>query len=131
MEDVPFLTAEQVLVIHQRMIGRYGGDSTVRNIGLVESAVMMPRQGFGGQYRHPSIASMATAYLFYLCANHGFADGNKRTAVGAALIFLDANGHELALTIDELEQITLDIAASSLDKAGLTTLFEAACRPKA
>lgn len=131
MEDVQFLTAEQVLVIHQRMIERYGGDPTIRDIGLVESAVMMPRQGFGGQYLHPSIASMAAAYLFHLCANHGFADGNKRTAAGAALVFLDTNGYELALTIDELEQITLSVAASSLDKAGLTKLFEAACRSKA
>jgi death-on-curing protein len=131
MEDVRFLTAEQVLVIHKRMIERYGGDPTIRDIGLVESAVMMPQQGFGGEYLHPSIASMAAAYLFHLCANHGFADGNKRTAAGAALVFLDTNGYELALTIDELEQITLSVAASSLDKAGLTRVFEAACRPKA
>jgi prophage maintenance system killer protein len=84
--------------------------------------------------------------LFHLCSNHGFGDGNKRTsivsvapypisvnaskfAVGAALVFLDANGYESVLTIDELEQITLDVAGSGLDKDRLTELFEAATRP--
>ena len=72
---------------------------------------------------------MAAAYLFHLCGNHGFTDGNKRTAVGAALVFLDSNGYELALTIDELEQITLDVAEGKLDKANLTRVVEAAIRP--
>ena len=56
-------------------------------------------------------------------------DGNKPTAAGAALVFLDANGHELALTIDELEQITMDVANGSLEKERLSLLFEAAIRP--
>ncbi len=129
MKDICFLTIEQVLAVHQKMIERYGGDPLIRDLGLIESAVMMPRQSFGGEYLHPSIASMAAAYLFHLCGNHGFTDGNKRTAVGAALVFLDSNGYELALTIDELEQITLDVAEGKLDKANLTRVVEAAIRP--
>ena len=109
------------------MIERYGGDPTLRDVGLIDSAVMMPQESFGGELLHPSLALMAAAYLFHLCSNHGFADGNKRTAAGAALVFLDANGHELALTIDELEQITMDVANGSLEKERL--LFEAAIRP--
>ena len=111
MEEVLFLTIEDVLAIHQKMIERYGGDSTIRDLGLNDSAVMMPQQSLAGEYLHPSIASMAAAYLFHLCSNHGFGAGNKRTAVGAALVFLDVNGVELALTVDELEQITLDVAS--------------------
>jgi len=128
MEDICFLTIDQVLAIHQKMIERYGGDPLIRDLGLIDSAVMMPRQSFGGKYLHPSIASMAAAYLFHLCSNHGFSDGNKRTAVGAALVFLDANGYELDLTVDELEQITLDVAEAKLDKAHLTRVLEAAIR---
>ena len=128
MEEVLFLTIEDVLAIHQKMIERYGGDPTIRDLGLIDSAVMMPQQSFGGEYLHPSIASMATAYLFHLCSNHGFGDGNKRTAVGAALVFLDVNGYELALTVDELERITLDVASGGLDKDCLMELFEAAIR---
>jgi death-on-curing protein len=110
------------------MIERYGGEPAIRDVGLIDSAVMMPQQSFGGEVLHPSLASMAAAYLFHLCSNHGFADGNKRTAVGAALVFLDANRHELSLTIEDLERITMDVAAGTLDKEHLTRLFEAAIR---
>ncbi len=125
---VRFLTVEQVLSIHREMIERYGGDPTLRDVGLIDSAVMMPQQSFGGEYLHASIAAMAAAYLFHLCSNHGFTDGNKRTAAGAALVFLAVNGHELSLTIDELERITLDVAGGSLEKRQLTRLFEASIR---
>ncbi len=128
-EGIRFLTIEQVLTIHTKMIERYGGEPTLRDLGLIDSAVMMPQQSFGGERLHPSLASMAAAYLFHLCSNHGFVDGNKRTAVGAALVFPDGNGHELALTIDELEQITMDVANGSLEKERLSLLFEAAIRP--
>ncbi len=130
MEEVLFLTINDVLSIHQKMIERYGGDPTIRDLGLIDSAVMMPQQSFAGSYLHPSVASMAAAYLFHLCSNRGFGDGNKRTAVGAALVFLDVNGFALAFTVDELEQITLDVAGSRLSKEHLTELFfEAAIQP--
>ena len=128
-EGIRFLTIEQVLTIHTKMIERYGGEPTLRDLGLIDSAVMMPQQSFAGERLHPSLASMAAAYLFHLCSNHGFVDGIKRTAVGAALVFLDGNGHELALTIDELEEITMDVASGSLEKERLTQLFEVAIRP--
>lgn len=126
--EIRFLTLEQVLTIHQSMIARYGGEAGIRDVGLIESAVMMPRQSYGGELLHPSLAAMAAAYLFHLCGNHGFADGNKRTGVGAALVFLDANDHGLASTIDELEQITLDVASGVLDKERLIRLFESSIR---
>ncbi len=128
-EGIRFLTIEQVLTIHTKMIERYGGEPTLRDLGLIDSAVMIPQQSFGGERLHPSLASMAAAYLSYLCSNQGFADGIKRTAVGAVHVFLDANGHELALTIGELEQITLDVASGSIEKEPLTQLFEVAIRP--
>jgi death-on-curing protein len=130
MESVRFLTMEQVLAIHRRMIEGYGGDPTIRDLGLIDSAVMMPQQSFGGEYLHPSTASMASAYLFHLCPNHGFADRKKRTALGATLVFLDANGYELSLTNNELEQIALDVAEGKMNKEDLTKLLDAAIRPR-
>ena len=88
----------------------------------------MPRQMFGGKYLHPSIPAMAAAYLYHLCSNHGLVDGNKRTAAAAALVLLDANRLELALTLDELERLTVDVASSRLDKTRLIEVFEAASR---
>jgi death-on-curing protein len=129
MEEVHFLSIENVLGIHRKMIERYGGEPAIRDLGLIDSAVMMPKQTFGGESLHPTLGAMTAAYLYHLCPNHGFSDGNKRTAVGAALVFLDVNGYELALTIDELERITIDVATGKLDKANLIKLLEAAVRP--
>ena len=128
MKRVRFLTTEQVLEIHREMIERYGGDGAIRNLGLIDSAVAMPRQAFGGKYLHPSIPSMAAAYLYHLCSNHGFVDGNKRTAAAAALVFLDANRIELAFGLDDLERLTVDVASSRLDKTRLIEVFEAVSR---
>ena len=130
MKEIRFLSTEQVLEIHRDIVERYGGDPSVRDIGLIESAVMMPQQTLSGLLLHPTMGAMAAAYLFHLCANHGFVDGNKRTALAAALVFLDANGHQLELTRQELERITLAVAASKLDKDRLTRKFKSNCRRK-
>ena len=68
-------------------------------------------------------AAMAAAYLFHLCRNHPFVDGNKRTALAAAEIFLLLNGKELQATNTELEQLTLDLAAGSISKSQVTGFF--------
>jgi death-on-curing protein len=126
MGKIRFLSVEQVLTIHRTMIERYGGDPSIRDLGLIESAVLLPQQSIGGRYLHPTIADMAAAYLFHLCSNHGFVDGNKRTAAGAALVFRDANGRKAAFTIEDLERITVGLAGGVLDKAQVTKLFRAA-----
>ena len=65
---------------------------------------------------------IAAAYLFYLCRNHAFIDGNKRTALAACLVFLESNGllPEVKLPIDEWEEFVLDVAASKLDRDATT-----------
>lgn len=130
MKEVRFLSTEQVLEIHQAIVERYGGDPAIRDVGLIESAVMMPQQTFGGRLLHPTMGAMAAAYLFHLCGNHGFVDGNKRTALAAALVFLDANGYRLELTRRELERVTMDVAAGKLDKDRLSRRFKSTCRRK-
>ena len=65
---------------------------------------------------------IAAAYLFYLCRNHAFIDGNKRTALAACLVFLESNGllPEVKLPTDEWEEFVLDVAASKLDRDATT-----------
>jgi len=118
-----FLSVNQVLAIHRRMIEEFGGDPTVRDRGLLESAVAMPAAGMGGRFLHKGVAAMAAAYLFHLCCNHPFVDGNKRTALVAAEIFLIANGCRLAATNTELERLTLGVAACELSKAETVAFF--------
>ena len=84
-----------------------------------------PQASYGGAalIRRPD--EIAAAYLFYLCRNHAFVDGNKRTALAACLVFLDANGllpaDDLPLRdIDAWERLVLDVASSGLDRAETT-----------
>ncbi len=120
---IVFLSVENVLQIHEDTIAIEGGLRGIRDLGLLESAVAMPRQQFGGDYLHDGVAAMAAAYLFHIASNHPFVDGNKRAAVLAALVFLDINRIDPLPDPDEMETATLDVARGALDKAALTRWF--------
>ena len=83
----------------------------------------MPMQTFGGDYLHDGVGAMAAAYLFHLCQAHAFVDGNKRTGVLAALVFLRANGVDPLPPSEELEEATFAVARGQMDKAELTRWF--------
>jgi death-on-curing protein len=123
-DEPKFLTAEDVRQLRELSIERHGGTLGVRDEGLLESAVLMPQQGFGGHLFHPTLEAMAAAYLFHLCLNHPFIDGNKRTALLACETFLRLNGKELTFDNREAEEIALRIAAGALQKEELTRLIE-------
>lgn len=123
MAEIRFLSVDDVLAIQENTIAVEGGLAGVRDTGLLESAVLMPQQRFGGEYLHPDLAAMAAAYLFHIAQNHAFHDGNKRTGVLAALVFLTVNGVETLPGPDELERITLQVAAGETGKAELTEWF--------
>lgn len=90
-----YLTPQQVLYIHNQMIKSFGGSIGVRDIGLLESAVARPLASFDGKDLYPNIFDKSAALLQSLLKNHPFIDGNKRTALSAAGIFLKINGHKL------------------------------------
>jgi death-on-curing protein len=74
-----FLDVEDVLLIHEEQLPRYGGSSGIRDRGLLESAVAMPRASAGGAFAHQDLFAMAAAYAFHIAQNQPFGDGNKRT----------------------------------------------------
>ena len=119
-KDCFHLTVEMVREIHAEAIGRFGGLDGVRELALLESAVAAPQAGFGGQSPYADIPEMAAAYLFYLCQNHPFIDGNKRAALGACLVFLRLN--DLAPQADgpAWEELTMAVASSQLDREQTT-----------
>jgi death-on-curing protein len=123
--ELAFLTLEEVLAIHQQQIDRYGGSPGVRDGAALESAVATPQASFDGVYLHVSIAGMAAAYLFHICQNHPFVDGNKRTGANAAITFLLLNGYEPTFTEDELVELVLRVASSQLSKQQIIPMFEA------
>lgn len=121
MNFVPrFLSVDDVLILHTIAIEDQGGDPTVRDRALLESAVATPKQQFDGQFLHEDIPSMAAAYAFHICKNHPFMDGNKRAAVAAMIIFLSDNGWEFHATADEAEPVILQLASGELDKPTFT-----------
>ena len=99
-----FLTLDEVIAIHQDQIQRYGGSGGLRDMGLLQSALAMPRAGFGGEYVHSDLYEMAAAYLFHLATNHPFVDGNKRVA---ADVFLTLDELWLTATEDEYASLVL------------------------
>lgn len=120
MDCIQFLSVEDVLFIQQDTIAQEGGLSGLRDRGLLESAVLMPQQQFGGSYLHEDLAAMAAAYIFHIASNHPFLDGNKRAAAMSALVFLDNNAATRLPEPEELERVTLAVAASALGKDELT-----------
>lgn len=125
--DPFFLKLEQILRLHQRLIEKFGGTTELRDQGLLESAIEMPAAQFGGEYLHGSVPEMAAAYLFHLCRNHPFVDGNKRVALASAEVFLNVNGWQLVASNDQLETVTLSVAASEMEKQKLTEFFISHC----
>lgn len=92
---VKYLAPQQVLAIHNQMIKRFGGSFGVRDMGLLESAVGRPQASFDGQDLYVDIFDKAAALLQSLLKNHPFVDGNKRTALTSAGVFLKINGYKL------------------------------------
>ncbi|HPF70320.1 MAG TPA: Fic family protein [Candidatus Krumholzibacteria bacterium] len=125
-----YLSVDAVLAIHRRVIAEFGGDPSLRDRGLLESAVAMPHAAFAGVDLHRGLAAKAAAYHFHLCANHPFVDGNKRVAVAAAEVFLVLNGARLAAGDDDLEALTMDVAAGRAGKDAVTAFFVRFVKPQ-
>ena len=124
-----FLSLDNVLALHRDTMQQEGGATGIRDLALLESAVMMPQQQFGGAWLHPDLAAMAAAYLFHIARNHPFIDGNKRVAAMAAFVCLGINGVDLLASPDTLESTVLAVAAGTLSKRDLTDWLRAQTRP--
>jgi death on curing protein len=129
MEPV-FLSLDEVIEIHGQQIEQYGGSQGLRDAAGLESAVATPQATFGGEFLHTSIPAMAAAYLFHLCQNHPFIDGNKRVGANAAITFLLMNNWEPNLDEEELVDLVLSVASGGLSKAGLIAILEPRCKSR-
>ena len=107
-----------VKAIHTEVLAAHGGARGIRDEALLESAVAAPQASMMGRPLICDPVEIAAAYLFYLCRNHAFIDGNKRTALAACLVFLESNNllPRTKLFTDEWEAFVLDVAASRLDR---------------
>jgi len=109
-------------IIHRRSLEEHGGQDGIRDEHALESALAQPMNTYF--YGYGDLFDIAAAYAFHLAENQPFIDGNKRTAVTTAIIFLEGNGVPTsALTNDQLYDAMIAIAEKRLDKAGLATVF--------
>jgi death-on-curing protein len=118
--DCFHLTVEIVREIHAEAILRFGGSDGLREAALLESAVAAPQATFGGRSPYKDLAEVAAAYLFYICRNHPFIDGNKRAALGACIVFLRLNGIQPKGDGPDWEELTLAVASGEIERQGTT-----------
>jgi death-on-curing protein len=124
-----------IRAIHTEVLAVHRGARGIRDEALLESAVAAPQASMMGRPLISDPVEIAAAYLFYLCRNHAFIDGNKRTALAACLVFLESNNllPRTKLFTDEWEAFVLDVAASRLDRdettAGLRKLLKRQKKP--
>ena len=119
-----YLTAEQVLFIHSRLIDETGGSHGVRDLGLLQSAVSRPKATFGSENLYPDICHKAAALMESIIKNHPFIDGNKRTAITSAGIFLQKNGYLLETTQNELELFIIKVATGKVSFENIVEWFK-------
>lgn len=109
-----YLTPQQILVVHDQVIKRFGGSFGVRDVGLLESACGRPQASFDGQDLYKTIFEKSAALIHSLLKNHPFVDGNKRTSLSSAGIFLRMNGYKLINSHEKEVKFTMNIENESL-----------------
>ena len=124
-----FLSVEDVEQLHREQLELFGGRDGVRDRHALESAVWTPAATFDGRYLHVGVFSMAAAYAFHIAEDQPFVDGNKRTALNAALVFLGLNGWEVDDPDELLYDAMIGISARTVTKEQLATLLERLAKP--
>lgn len=110
-----FLTVDHLLTIHEDQVERYGGEHGLRDLALLESAIMRPQATFGGEELYPSLFLQAAALMHSLILNHAFVDANKRSGTAATVVFLELNEYILDVGDDALVQAALSVASKEWD----------------
>jgi death on curing protein len=120
-DAVQFLSVDEALAIHERLIERFGGAPGVRDLGLLESALFRPRTG-----HYTDLAQMGAALFESLITNHAFVDGNKRMAFFGCDTFLRLNGWKLRVDADSAHRFIVgSLEQGTLDHARVVTWIEA------
>ena len=121
---IEFLSVGEVEALHDEQLVLHGGLPGVRDRGSLDSAVATPQATFGGELLHGGVFEMAAAYAYHIAENQPFVDGNKRTALNAALVFLGLNGWDVDDPDEQLYDAMIGISAGSLSKSDLAKVFE-------
>ena len=121
MTEWRWVRSDLTYAIHDRQLAEHGGLDGVRDKGAVESALARPQNL--DIYASADAAALAAAYAYGLARNHGFTDGNKRTAWVVARLFLVDNGYRLKFDQADAVRTMEAVAAGALDEAALAEWF--------
>lgn len=113
------LSQEKVLLLHRMITTETGGDPSLRDIDLLDSALESAFQTFGGAELYPTREEKGARLGFSLISNHAFVDGNKRIGMFVLLTFLEVNGIRLDIGNDDIARVGLAVAAGEMSYDGL------------
>lgn len=125
-----YITVDQAIKVHDGLIKQHGGLQGIRDIGLLTSAMEMPKSAFDGHQMYPTLFDKAAAYLFYIAKNHPFFDGNKRTAAFVALLFLRMNDCRIIIDEMQYELLVIGTAEGLISKAQISLFFKKSVESK-
>ncbi len=118
-----YLSVEQIELLHQAQIEKFGGSGGLRDRGALEAAAARPAMTFGGEDLYPDLATKTAALMHSLAMNHAFVDGNKRVGAAAAELFVLLNGSTIEASDGEFERTSLAVARGEMDVEPLTIWF--------
>ncbi len=119
-----YLTLEEILILHNLQIEKFGGSLGIRDIRLLESAIYRPHTTFGGVELYPDIFTKAAALAHSIIKNHAFIDGNKRSGIHAAITFLRINGEMAKYNHQQLFKLAIDISTDKITLEKIAEFFK-------
>ena len=125
----PLISLEGLVWMHTVAVEEFGGSNGIRDRGLLESALARPSASFGGKNLYDTPFKRAAVLAESLVLNHGFVDGNKRTAMYAMAAWLEREGHVIELARGELRDLALSIASHALDTEQIATWLVQRSKP--
>lgn len=119
-----YISCEEVLVIHARIIDKIGGMHGVRDMNLLASIVERPKMQFGGEDLYPTVFDKAAVYFESCARHHAFVDGNKRTAASIVVRFLHLNDYKFTATNKAMEKFVLDAVVEKFSLESIAAWFK-------
>ncbi len=122
-----FILLQDAIDFHEEIIQQYGGLSGIRDMGLLISALEIPKASMFGEYLHPTVFDKAAAYLFHIVCNHPFLDGNKRTGTAISLTFLRLNRVHIKFKKKQsstLEELVVNMADGKVTKDEIAKFYK-------
>jgi len=128
MKEPNWVERAECLAFHDQLLAMFGGLSGIRDEGLLDSALNRPLQLF--HYGDPSLFDLAASYAEGIVKNHPFLDGNKRSGLMAAALFLESNGHIFEAPEEEAVLQTLALAAGAIGAEEFSAWLAKSCSPR-